>query len=201
MKNEEKQFGSGWRRQLLAHAHGEVLELFVGEGSNFKYYPAGVHVTATDISARIIEIAKREAAAHGVYARFIVSAFEDLKLTPQSFDTVVNTFSLNACAEPLKVLNRINDLCKPGGDILLLENGLSSCSLIRWLQTRGNHYYYSRTGGRLDHDIKAILETSMVRVKTVERKLGGMIWLVWGTPGFADSVESMLTPGSGSEAA
>ena len=96
MKKEKKQFDSGWRRQLLAHARGEVLELFVGDGRNFEYYPAGVKVTATDISSRIIEVAKCEAEVYGVNVHFIVSPFHELKLEPQRFDTVVSTFSLNA---------------------------------------------------------------------------------------------------------
>jgi SAM-dependent methyltransferase len=201
MSKGNRDFGPAWRKHLLGSARGEVLELFVGEGTNFKYYPPGVRVTAMDVSPKIIEVAKREAAAHHVPVKFIVSPFAELNLEPGEFDTVVSTFSLSNCDEPVMILNRIHDWCKPGGNILLMENGLSSCSLIRWMQTRCNKYHYSRTGSRLDQDIHEILKQSMVQVKKVERKMGGIIWLVWATPDFANSIELVLQSGSDSDAA
>ena len=85
-----------WRKQLFSYATGNILEVGAGTGHNFKFYPVGVEVTATDMSARAIERAKAEAITHGVRSKFIVSPVEELQLQRQSFDTIISTFSLNA---------------------------------------------------------------------------------------------------------
>src|SRR5262245_29336684 len=100
-----------WRKQLFAYASGNILELGVGTGDNFKYYPIGVSVTATDMSARMIEQAKKEAAAQGVKSSFIVSPVEELKLDAQSFDTIICTFSLSAYEKPAEVLQQFKTWC------------------------------------------------------------------------------------------
>jgi ubiquinone/menaquinone biosynthesis C-methylase UbiE len=168
-----------WRKQLLSYAKGDILEIGVGTGNNFKYYPVGVSVTATDMSARMIEKAKKEAIAKGVNGSFIVSSIEDLELRQQSFDTIISTFSLSAYEHPLQVLDQFNTWCKPGGKILLLEYGLSKYGLVNWLQRRWEPYHYKRTGNHIGRDMLAILSGSKLRIKRVEVKYAGIVYLVW----------------------
>src|ERR1043165_3454247 len=97
-----------YRRQLLCHARGSVLEIGAGTGTNFKHYPLGSHVTATDVSARIIEKAKVEAMERGLKASFIVSPVEELQFGIESFDTIVSTFTLCAYENPASVLTQMN---------------------------------------------------------------------------------------------
>src|SRR5215218_9076646 len=40
----------GWRYDLLAELHGLALELGVRNGPNFRFYPPGVRVVATDVN-------------------------------------------------------------------------------------------------------------------------------------------------------
>jgi ubiquinone/menaquinone biosynthesis C-methylase UbiE len=51
------------RRQLWAKAPatGSILEVGVGTGVNIAYYPGGAHVTAIDISERMLARATRSA--------------------------------------------------------------------------------------------------------------------------------------------
>src|SRR5918912_357408 len=118
MKISWRRLEHEWRRQILSYAKGNILEAGVGIGNNFKYYPLGVNVTATDMSARAIEKAKVEASDKGIKATFIVSPIEELQLQKQSFDTIVSTFSLCAYENPGQVLDQFNRWCKPDGLIL-----------------------------------------------------------------------------------
>jgi len=177
MKNLVKDLEQKFRRQLLSNATGNVLEVGVGTGLNFPYYPAKVAVTATDASARIIERAKVSATAHGVKANFIVSPVEALQLPAQQFDTVVSTFSLCSYNNPVSVLNRFNDWCRPGGNILLLEHGLSNIQLVQWMQRKWEPYFYRASGCHLDRDIKRILECAQPVVKRIERRACGIIYI------------------------
>ena len=170
-----------WRKQLFADAVGKVLEVEVGTGNNFKYYPAGVTVTATDMSARLIEKAKAEAAVCGVRTEFIVSPFEELQLQRQSFDTVISTFTLSAYQNPVEVLERFNSWCRADGKILLMDYGLSQCGIVSWLQQKWGTYHYKRTGSHIDKDLLAIISASRLKTKRIEVKYGGMVYLVWAS--------------------
>ena len=180
-----KNFDHSWRKQLLSYAKGKVLEISVGTGTNFNYYPLAVEVVATDTSIRMIEKAKTKAAENGVKATFMVAPVEELQLEANSFNTIVSTFSLCESGNPLWILNQFNKWCKPNGTILLLEHGLSNNSIIRWLQKKWAPQYYKKTGCHPDTDIKDILEHAAPVIKKVEQKMGGTIYMIWASPNFS----------------
>lgn len=62
-----------WRQQLLSHAKGQVLELAVGAGANFPFYPPKVKITATDFSEAMLDKAKKAARLHRIDGHFICS--------------------------------------------------------------------------------------------------------------------------------
>ncbi|HEX7902774.1 MAG TPA: class I SAM-dependent methyltransferase [Chitinophagaceae bacterium] len=170
-----------WRKQLLSYAKGNILEVGIGEGGNFKYYPLGTTITATDMSARMIGIAKKEAAERGVKTNFIVSPIDELQFNRESFDTIVSTFSLSSFEKPERVLDHFNAWCKPDGRILLLEYGLSKYGLINWLQRKWATYHYKRTGSHIDRDMLSIIAGSKLCIKKVEVKYAGVVYLVWAS--------------------
>ena len=170
-----------WRRELLSHAQGHVLEVGVGTGDNFKHYRPGSRITATDGSSRIIEQAKKVAFLNDVKPDFIVSPIEELELKEHSFDTIVSTFSLSAYENPVEVLNRFSRWCKPGGLILLLEYGLSKCGIVNWVQQKWEPFYHNKTGTHINRDMIAIISNSKFRIKRVEIKYAGIVYLVWAS--------------------
>ncbi|MFZ2170816.1 MAG: methyltransferase domain-containing protein, partial [Methylococcaceae bacterium] len=49
-------FFKSWRKQLWAKVDGHhILEVGVGTGKNFDYYPAGARITAIDFSQKMLE--------------------------------------------------------------------------------------------------------------------------------------------------
>jgi ubiquinone/menaquinone biosynthesis C-methylase UbiE len=174
---------SRWRRQLLSYAKGNVLELATGEGNNFSYYPVGVHVTATDMSARILEKAKVKAKESGVLSDFIASPVEKLALPEKKFDTIVCTFFLSSLDNPEKTLWQIGKWCRPGGNILIMDYGLSRIKPVSWLQRKWEKLNYKRTGCFLSHDLLKLFGDLNIRLKRTEVKLAGTVYLIWATSG------------------
>ena len=170
------------RRQILSHARGNVLEISVGPGINFNYYPFDVSVTATDLSVKMIQKARLKALESGIDATFIVSSTTELDLPMHSFDTVVSTFSICEYERPAEALNQFNYWCKPGGTVLLLEPGLSNFRLLRLFQKMLARGYYKKTGSHIDLDLKSIIASSPLSIRTLERKLGGILYIVLATP-------------------
>ena len=181
MKNYWQALEHEWRSELLSHASGETLEVNVEWGSNFKYYPNGTKVTAAGASAKLVQKAMDEAAANGLNASFIVSPVNELQFPDHSFDTIVSTFSLCAFENPGQMLRRFSRWCKPGGIILLLEYGLSKHGVVRWAQKKLADHHYKKTGNHIDHDVLSLISQSKLRMKRVEVKFAGIVYLVWAS--------------------
>ncbi|HEX5653607.1 MAG TPA: class I SAM-dependent methyltransferase [Chitinophagaceae bacterium] len=179
MKIGFRQLEYQWRRQLLASAKGHILEPFVGTGKNFRHYPKGIKVTATDTSERMMKLARVQAEQFGIQSSFIVSPLQELQFPPQSFDTIVSTFSLGEFENPGLLLNLYNEWCKPEGEVLLLEYGLSRYGLVRWLQKKWEPFQYRNSGIHMNRDMLGIIAGSNLVLKKVDIKYAGTVYLVW----------------------
>src|ERR671915_51729 len=60
-------FGDG-REWVCSQASGEVLEVAVGTGRNFIFYPQGVRLSGIDLSPAMLRIARKRAEELGVDA-------------------------------------------------------------------------------------------------------------------------------------
>lgn len=122
MESLPEVFFSGWRGRLLARARGKILEVGVGTGKNFQYYPAGANVTGLDIADRMIIIARRNARERGLPFRIEEGDVEQLAWPDDSFDTIVATFVFCSVPDPVKGLRELRRVVKPDGRVLLLEH-------------------------------------------------------------------------------
>jgi SAM-dependent methyltransferase len=95
----------------------EVLEIGCGTGSTaLAHAPHVGRILATDISARMIEIARRKAAASGVgNVVFRRAALDDLASCEPRFDAVMALSVLHLLADRDAAIARIYRLLKPGG--------------------------------------------------------------------------------------
>jgi len=115
-----------WRRLLWSKApEGRILELGVGTGRNFPYYPKGADVIAIDISERMLSLARRKAAQEGVAVTLERMDAQALSFPDDSFDAVVASFVFCSVPDPVLGLKEAARVCKPGGWVLLLEHVLS----------------------------------------------------------------------------
>jgi hypothetical protein len=58
---EERVFFSGNREWVCGQAEGEVLELAAGTATNLPYYPAGVTLTAIELSPEMTALGRKRA--------------------------------------------------------------------------------------------------------------------------------------------
>ncbi|MFD3268582.1 class I SAM-dependent methyltransferase [Paenibacillus dendritiformis] len=171
-----------WRHQLLGDAKGEVLELAVGAGANFPFYPPGVKVTAADFSAAMLEKAQRAAREHRIDARFICADIEKLDFVAQSFDTVISTLSMCSYDQPRMVLDKIARWCKPDGLILLMEHGISSFRVLSTVQRVVNPLLYRAYGCHHTRDIQGLVRQSGLHILRAESYWLDMVQLIWARP-------------------
>jgi ubiquinone/menaquinone biosynthesis C-methylase UbiE len=183
-RNRDKGVLADWRRRLLAHARGHVLEAAVGAGANFPCYPPEVErVTAVDFSGEMLKYARRAAERRNFDCSFIEADLEEIDFPPASFDCIVSTLSLCTYARPERMLRRMNRWCRPGGQILLLEHGLGSNPLVRLLQHAADPVNLRMAGCRLNRDIDGLLAASGLKVIEQDRRWLGVFRLIRAEPG------------------
>lgn len=171
-----------WRQQLLSHAKGQVLELAVGAGANFPFYPPEVKITATDFSEAMLDKAKKAARLHRIDGHFICSDIENMNFPDHSFDTIVSTLSFCSYDNPLLVLNKINRWCKPDGTLLFMEHGISSNVAVSAVQKTLNPLLYRFYGCHHTRNIMKLVRESGIAIDKTESYWFNMVHLIWAKP-------------------
>lgn len=114
---------SRWRARLWAEVKGpDILEVGVGTGKNFPYYPPNARVTAIDFSPRMIEQARRRMEREGVRVDLRLMDVQRLDFPDNSFDSVVATFVFCSVPDPIQGLRELRRVAKSDGRIFLLEH-------------------------------------------------------------------------------
>lgn len=114
---------SRWRPKLWELVKGpRVLEVGVGTGKNFTYYPKGMNITAIDFSPRMLDRARRRAEREGVQVDLRLMDVQHLDFPDDTFNSVVATFVFCSVPDPIKGLRELQRVAKPDGMILLLEH-------------------------------------------------------------------------------
>ena len=104
-------------------ANARVLEIAPGPGylsialaklGRFK-------ITGLDISQSFVQMASRYAKREGVVARFIHGSASDIPLEDGLFDLIVCRAAFKNFSEPLKALNEMHRVLKPGGKAIIID--------------------------------------------------------------------------------
>lgn len=107
-------------RALPASLRGRAIDIGCGPGQLVidlaRRYPA-LHVTGLDLSAEMLDLARRNADRAGVGHRvdFKAGNAENVPFPDGYFDLVVSTLSLHHWTDPVTVLNEVARVTRPGG--------------------------------------------------------------------------------------
>jgi ubiquinone/menaquinone biosynthesis C-methylase UbiE len=119
------------RRWACERARGNVLELAVGTGLNFSYYPPDLNLTGIEFSPSMLELAKRRVAELGMNADLRLGDAEQLDFADESFDTVLCTYSLCTIPDDRRAVSEATRVLRPGGRFVFCEHVRSPIRAIR----------------------------------------------------------------------
>lgn len=112
-----------WRQRLRNRITGPTaLEVGVGTGKNFPYYPSGVQIVGVDLSPRMLMRARRKASNRDLSVELREMDVQNLDFPDHSFDTVFATFVFCSVPDPVDGLRELRRVCRPTGRLLLLEH-------------------------------------------------------------------------------
>jgi len=114
---------ASWRQELTGRIEGPTaLEAGIGTGKNLPYYPDDVHITAIDLSPRMLARARKKANKLNIKVDLQEMDVQYLKFPDHSFDTVFATFVFCSVPDPVMGLRELRRVCKLEGRLLLLEH-------------------------------------------------------------------------------
>ncbi len=130
----EKALFGGGREWVCSRARGEVLEIAVGTGRNFPFYPRDVRLTGIELSPKMLDVAHRRARELGHEVDLRVGDAQNLPFPDTSFDTVVATLALCTIPDDRRAVAEAARVLRPGGRLLLLEHVRSPVLPVRMVQ-------------------------------------------------------------------
>ncbi len=176
----ERFFHSRFRRRLFTHVQPcEILEIGVGTGRNLEYYPAGARVTAIDLSPRMLERARRRIGSPQV--TILEMDAQALDFPGDSFDIVLATFVFCSVPDPVLGLAEARRVCKPSGELLLLEHVRPERPLVGGVFDLLNPLIRRLLGPEINRRTILNIQAAGWKVKTVENLLSDIVKLVVAT--------------------
>jgi ubiquinone/menaquinone biosynthesis C-methylase UbiE len=147
------------RRELLATAHGDVVEIGFGTGLNLPYYPDRVcKLTTVDPNPGMHRLVQKRIRRMAIEVDQRLVSGERLPFADSRFDCAVSTFTLCSIEGVWQALAEVYRVLKPGGKFLFLEHGLSPEPNVQKWQRRLNWLHMRLANGcHLDRNMKELV--------------------------------------------
>jgi ubiquinone/menaquinone biosynthesis C-methylase UbiE len=168
-----------WRQLLWSKVAGtQILEIGVGTGKNFPYYPRDAEITAIDLSDGMLARARDKAATRQIKVRLQQMDIQHLQFPDNSFDTVVASFVFCSVPDPARGLEEVARVCKPGGKVVLLEHVLSANPIMAWLMNLINPLAVRMGGENINRRTAVTVARSGLLLEQVTHMSRGSIFVL-----------------------
>lgn len=139
----------------------KVLEVGVGTGLSLPMYPASVRITGIDLSREMLERARARVARRqlpNVDALLEMDA-EVMDFPDATFDKVVAMYVVSVTDRPAQLLHELQRVCRPGGDIFIVNHVRSDNPLVGALE-KSLARFANQLGFHPDFELKSLVNGS-----------------------------------------
>lgn len=128
------------RMQAVRHINegdgGRILEVGVGTGLSLPHYRSDLEVTGIDLSPEMLEKAEERVQNRNLAHVDDLLVMDAAKLTfpDNHFNVVAAMFVITVVPDPEAVMNELQRVCKPGGEVLLVNHFSQERGLRGWVE-------------------------------------------------------------------
>jgi phosphatidylethanolamine/phosphatidyl-N-methylethanolamine N-methyltransferase len=125
--------------EFINQGRGRVLEVGVGTGLSLPSYGKHLEIVGIDLSPEMLEKARERVAEerlNNCKALLEMDASE-LEFEDASFDTVVAMYVMTVVPDPEKVMRELARVCRPGGDVIIVNHFSAEEGKPGWEGMRG----------------------------------------------------------------
>jgi phosphatidylethanolamine/phosphatidyl-N-methylethanolamine N-methyltransferase len=115
-----------WQALLWSKVEGRnILEVGVGTGRSFSFYPRYARVKGIDFSPKMLARARAKALKNHIEVQLDLMDIQKLASEENSFDTVVSSLVFCSVPDPLEGLLELRRVLRPFGKLVMLEHVIS----------------------------------------------------------------------------
>src|SRR5215471_11179251 len=124
--------------EIINQRRGRVLEVGVGTGLSLPTYARHLEIVGIDLSPEMLEKARERVSTERLphVAGLYEMDASDLKFSAASFDTVVAMYVMTVVPEPEKVMRELSRVCRPGGEVLIVNHFSTEDGMLGWVERR-----------------------------------------------------------------
>lgn len=112
-----------YKSEFFSHmGNGRVLFLAVGTGLDIQFFPTGRNVVGVDISDKMLEIARPRLDAYDGTIETHAMDVHDMPFADDEFDQVFTSCTFCSVPDPVKGLQALRRVLKPGGELRMFEH-------------------------------------------------------------------------------
>ena len=117
----EKRWGPE-KREFFSAMQGKILFLAVGTGLDIPFFPPGQDIIGIDISSKMLERAQARAEQYQGKIELREMDVHELPFPDGAFDQVFTSCTFCSVPEPVKGLQTLRRVLKPGGELHMFEH-------------------------------------------------------------------------------
>lgn len=138
-----------------------VLEVGVGTGLSLPMYPQSVKITGIDVSREMLDKARLRVERRRLQniEGLLEMDAEAMSFADQSFDKVVAMYVMPVVRNPARVLEEFHRVCKPDGEIFIVNHVKSDNRVIRAFEM-GLARFSNQIGFRPDFELRELVNGS-----------------------------------------
>ena len=124
--------------EIINQSSGRVLEVGVGTGLSLPTYKPSIEIVGIDLSPEMLDRARERVDEEDL--RNVTGLHEmdagALTFEANSFDTVVAMYVMTVVPDPEKVMRELARVCKPGGEVILVNHFSTDDGMRGWVERR-----------------------------------------------------------------